>query len=79
LAHSGHMISSASVIKPLPTIDVLQEEQTKQLLCQCRPSNEMNRVPPIPVIGLLQAVQRLEKSSPKQSAQYGLSSLDVKR
>lgn len=48
LAHSGHMISSASVIKPLPTIDVLQEEQTKQLLCQCRPSNEMNRVPPIP-------------------------------
>ena len=33
----------------------------------------------VPVIGLLQAVQRFEKSSPKQSAQYGLSSLDVKR
>merc|ERR1719239_1850068 len=42
-------------------------------------SGQMNLVPPIPVIGLLQAVQRLEKSSPKQSAQYGLSSLEVKR
>ena len=30
----------------------------------------------VPVIGLLQAVQRLENSSPKQSAQYGLSSLN---
>jgi len=78
-AHSGHMISSASVINPFPTIDALQDEQTKQLLCQCRPSKDINRVPPIPVIGLLQAVQRFENSSPKQSAQYGLSSLDVKR
>ena len=48
LAHSGHMMSSASVINPFPTIDALQEEQTKQLLCQCRPSKDINRVPPIP-------------------------------
>ena len=34
LAHSGHMISSASVINPLPTKDPRQEEQTKQSLCQ---------------------------------------------
>ena len=47
-AHSGHMISSASVINPFPTIDALHDEQTKQLLCQCRPSKEINRVPPIP-------------------------------
>ena len=47
-AHSGHMISSASVINPFPTIDALHDEQTKQLLCQCRPSKDINRVPPIP-------------------------------
>ena len=29
----------------------------------------------LPVIGFAQAVHLLEKSSPKQSAQYGLSSL----
>merc|ERR1719153_1092499 len=56
----------------------LQDEQMKQSLCQWRPSNEMNRVPPIPVMGLLHAVHRFENSSPKQSAQYGLSSLEVK-
>jgi hypothetical protein len=33
----------------------------------------------LPVIGLIQAVQRLANSSPKQSAQYGLSSRLVKR
>lgn len=33
----------------------------------------------LPVIGLVHAVQRLAKSSPKQSAQYGFSSRDVKR
>lgn len=32
-------------------------------------------VPPWPVIGLLQLAHLLAKSSPKQSAQYGLSSL----
>jgi hypothetical protein len=63
------MISSPSVMNPLPTIEHLQEEQTKQSLCQCLPSNEINLVPPIPVIGLEQAVHLLEKSSPKQSAQ----------
>ena len=47
-AHSGHIISSASVINPLPTIEALHEEQTKQLLCQCRPSKDINRVPPMP-------------------------------
>merc|ERR1719435_585705 len=45
----------------------LQLEQMKQSLCQCLPSKEMNLVPPIPVMGLLQAVHRLENSSPKQS------------
>lgn len=69
LAHSGQIMSSASVIKPLPTRLVRQEAQKKQSLCQCLSSNEMNFVPPIPVIGLLQAKQRLAKSSPKQSAQ----------
>ena len=49
-AHSGQMMSSASVINPLPTKDPRQEEHTKQSLCQCRPSKEMNRVPPIPTI-----------------------------
>merc|ERR1719340_36247 len=33
----------------------------------------------VPVVGLLHAVHRFENSSPKQSAQYGLSSLEVKR
>lgn len=33
----------------------------------------------IPVMGLAQATHLFAKSSPKQSAQYGLSSLDVKR
>ena len=83
------MMSSASVMNPLPTKDPRQDEHTKQSLCQCRPSKEMNRVPPmpkihakknaknpckfwwifLPVMGLEQAVQRLEKSSPKHSAQ----------
>ena len=31
----------------------------------------------LPVIGFAQAVHLLEKSSPKQSAQYGLSSLNI--
>jgi len=48
LAHSGQMMSSASVMKPLPTSEVLQAAQMKQSLCQWRSSNEMNLVPPIP-------------------------------
>ena len=36
------------VMKPLPTMLVLQLEQMKQSLCQCLPSNEIKRVPPIP-------------------------------
>ena len=47
-AQSGQIISSLSVMKPLPTMDTLQEVHTKQSLCQCRPSNEMKRVPPMP-------------------------------
>ena len=47
-AQSGHRMSSASVMNPLPTMDVLHDEQRKQSLCQCRPSNEMKRVPPMP-------------------------------
>ena len=50
LAHSGQMMSSPSVMKPLPTIELLQLEQMKQSLCQWRPSNEINLVPPIPNI-----------------------------
>lgn len=49
LAHSGQIISAASVMNPRPTSDVLQLAQIKQSLCQCRSSNEMNRVPPIPM------------------------------
>ena len=37
------------------------------------------RTPHLPVMGLLHDVQRLAKSSPKQSAQYGFSSREVKR
>ena len=48
LAHSGQRMSSLSVMNPFPTMEVLQEEQRKQSLCQCRPSNEMKRVPPMP-------------------------------
>ena len=33
----------------------------------------------LPVMGFAQAVHLLEKSSPKQSAQYGLSSLNINR
>lgn len=44
------MMSSASVMNPLPTKDPRQDEHTKQSLCQCRPSKEMNRVPPMPKI-----------------------------
>lgn len=79
LAHSGQMILSSSVMKPRPTKLVEQLAQMKQSLCQWRSSKEMNRVPPIPVIGSVQAVQRLANSLPKQSAQHGLSSRLVKR
>lgn len=48
LAHSGQMMSGPSVMKPLPTSDVLHCAQMKQSLCQWRSSNEMKRVPPIP-------------------------------
>lgn len=48
LAHSGQMMSSLSVMNPLPTMDTLHEEHTKQSLCQCRPSKDMKRVPPMP-------------------------------
>ena len=41
-------MSSPSVMNPFPTMLVLQLEQMKQSLCQCLPSNEIKRVPPIP-------------------------------
>lgn len=34
LAQSGQMMSSPSVINPLPTNDALHDPQLKQLLCQ---------------------------------------------
>ena len=45
LVHSGEMISSVSVIKPLPTKEPRQDEQTKPLLCQSRPSKDMSFKP----------------------------------
>lgn len=42
----------------------------------CKKKKNRNAVP---VIGLEQAVHLLAKSSPKHSAQYGLSSRDVNR
>lgn len=48
LAQSGQMMSSASVMKPRPTKDVLHIAQMKQSLCQWRSSKEMKRVPPMP-------------------------------
>jgi len=79
LAHSGHRMSGPSVMKPFPTKEDWHSAHLKQSLCQLRSSNEMKRVPPIPVIGLLQAVHFLANNSPKHSAQYGFSSLEVKR
>merc|ERR550525_720294 len=76
------MMLSPSCRNPLPTMDTLQMLQKKHSLCQARVSKATNLVlprPPLPVIGLLHAWHRLEKSSPKQSAQYGLSSLEVNR
>merc|ERR1719357_478549 len=49
-------------MKPFPTSDPLHTAQMKQSLCQCRSSNEIKRVPPMPVMGLTQAVQRLANS-----------------
>ena len=39
--------SRECIVSNLTMLD-LQEEQMKQSLCQCRPSKEMNLVPPIP-------------------------------
>ena len=46
-------------MNPLPTKDPRQDEHTKQSLCQCRPSNEMNRVPPMPKIHAKKTVQKI--------------------
>ena len=48
LAHSGQRMSEPSVMKPLPTRELPHVAQMKQSLCQCRSSNEINRVPPMP-------------------------------
>jgi len=69
LAQSGQMISSPSVMKPLPAMESWHIAHIKHCECQWRPSNEIKRVPPAPVMGLLQAVHRLANSSPKQIAQ----------
>ena len=45
LVYSGQMMSSVSVIKPLPTKEPRQDEQTKPLLCQSRPSKDMSFKP----------------------------------
>ena len=50
-------------------IDHLSQKDELTSECQWRPSKEMNLVPPVPVMGLEQAVQRLAKRSPKQAAQ----------
>ena len=68
LAQSGQMISSPSVMKPLPAMESWHIAHIKHCECQWRPSNEIKRVPPAPVMGLLQAVHRLANSSPKQIA-----------
>ena len=60
-------------MNPLPAIETLQRAQTKHCECQWRPSNDINLVPPAPVMGLVQAVHRFANNSPKQFAQYGLS------
>ena len=73
LAHSGQIISSPSVMKPFPAMETLHKAQTKHWECQWRPSKDINRVPPAPVMGLVHAVHLLAKSSPKQVAQYGWS------
>jgi len=67
-----------SDMKPLPTRLVEHKQQQKQEWCQWEPSKEINLVPPIPLICLLQAEHFFEKSCSAQSAQYGLSWRDVK-
>lgn len=56
LAQSRHSISSLSGIKPLPTSEVAQRVQVKQLWCQWRSSKETYLPPPKPVMGLVQAL-----------------------
>lgn len=80
LAHSGQMMSASSWMNPLPTMEFLQMAQKKHSLCQAIVSKATNRVlpsPPLPVMGFEHAVHLFEKSSPKHSAQNGLSSLEV--
>jgi hypothetical protein len=48
LAHSGQSTSVVSVMKPLPTKEVVHWAHVKHSLCQCRSSNDMNFVPPMP-------------------------------
>jgi hypothetical protein len=59
------MMSSASVMNPRPTRDVLQVAQMKQSLCQWRSSKEMNLVPPIPttVIVLYTEIEKNNQES----------------
>lgn len=54
LAHSGQRISGPSVMKPLPTRELLHMAQMKQSLCQFLSSKEMKRVPPIPAKKIVQ-------------------------
>ena len=44
----GELSQAREKVPMFPTMEVLQEEHRKQSLCQCRPSNEMKRVPPMP-------------------------------
>ena len=72
LAQSGQMMSSLSVMKPFPTMEILQEEHTKQSLCQWRPSNEMKRVPPMPKVK-----DRKEKEKGQIGSNFNYSYLNI--
>ena len=87
LAFSGHLMLSISpretikklLVKKLILTKLLVKKLIlrKLILKNSIMKKLIVKVKMLPVIGLVQAVQRLEKSSAKHSAQYGRSSLEV--
>ena len=69
--------SQNSLQLTFPAMDCLHRAHTKQSLCQWRPSNDMNLVPPWPVMGLEQAAHLLANtlsSSLSSSSSLAMSS-----
>lgn len=69
---------SSKEMKRVPPIPAKQKSANDTNSCLSRIVTQ-DRKKISPVIGFVQAVQRLANNSPKQSAQYGFSSRLVKR